>query len=125
MKDSGKETKTLEQRVSRLNQMIQEGQVLPAFEKFYAEDVVMQENENEPTKGKVACRINEETFVNGITAFRKAEIQSIVIGDNISVTQWSFDFTHKDWGVRDYNQISVQRWNDEGQIINEKFYYSK
>jgi len=115
---------TLAERVNELNSMIQQGQVLEAFEKFYAPNVSMQENENEPSRGKDACRINEEAFVNNITDFRKAEIQSVVLGDNISVTQWGFDFTHKEWGVRNYNQIAVQRWNDEGQVIHEKFYYN-
>jgi hypothetical protein len=124
MVNSIKAITTLEQRVNQLNQMIQQGQILPAFDQFYADDVTMQENENTPTQGKAACRINEESFVKGITEFRKAEVQSVIVGDNISVTQWAFDFTHKDWGVRNYNQISVQRWNDEGEIINEKFYYN-
>ena len=51
MENSVKENKTLEESVKELNQMIQKGEILPAFDKFYAEDVVMQENENDPTSG--------------------------------------------------------------------------
>jgi hypothetical protein len=84
----------------------------------------MQENENEPTIGKANNLVNEHAFVNGITEFRKAEVLRTIVSDNLTVTEWHFDFTHSDWGVRNYKQISVQRWNDEGQIINEKFYYN-
>lgn len=115
---------TLTEKVDELNSMIQQGKVLEAFEKFYAADVTMQENEDQPTVGKDACRINEEAFVNNILEFRKADIQNVVIGDRLSIVQWDFDFTHKDWGIRNYNQIAVQRWNEQGQIINEKFYYN-
>jgi hypothetical protein len=37
--------------------------------------------------------------------------------------EWWMDFTHKDYGVRNYKQLAVQRWKD-GQIIEEKFYYN-
>ena len=118
-------TISLEKRVNDLNQRILEGKILDAFEKFYAENVTMQENENEATEGKAACRVNEITFVEGITEFRNAEIKSVLISDNLSVTEWFFDFSHKDWGNRTYTQLSVQRWNEDGQIVNEKFYYTR
>ena len=114
----------LEQNVNDLNNHILSGKILEAFEKYYAPNVTMQENENPVTIGKNACRINEEAFVNGITEFRKGSIKNVLLSDNISVVEWEFDFTHKDWGVRNYIQVSVQRWNDEGQIVNEKFNYN-
>ena len=115
---------TLEQRVKELNGMILQGQILEAFDKFYADDVVMQENEADPTVGKAANRVNEEAFVGNITSFRRAEVKNLIVGDNITVVEWDFDFTHAQWGVRNYSQVAVQRWNDKGQIVNEKFYYN-
>ena len=45
-----------------LNQMVLNGKAMEAFEKFYADDVVMQENSNEPCVGKDANRTREEEF---------------------------------------------------------------
>ncbi|WP_109831942.1 SnoaL-like domain-containing protein [Reichenbachiella versicolor] len=115
---------SLKDRVTALNRMIMNGEILTAFDKFYAENVTMQENEDQPTIGKTACRINEEVFVKGITEFRSAVVQNVIISDEISVVEWKFDFTHKDWGTRNFTQVSIQRWYD-GQIVNEKFYYNK
>ncbi len=115
---------SLKERIEELNSMILVGEILPAFEKFYAENVTMQENESEPAVGKDACRINEEAFVNNITEFRGAEVKSVLVSDGITVVEWAFDFTHAEWGIRNYTQVAVQRWNEEGQIINEKFYYN-
>jgi len=115
---------SLEERVGKLNQMILNGKALEAFETFYAEEVTMQENENAPTISKAACRVNEEVFVNGIVEFRNAAVKNMIISDHISVVEWDFDFTHKDWGVRNYRQLAVQKWNDKGQIVSEKFYYN-
>jgi hypothetical protein len=124
--DTTKQTTTMEtlhEKVSRLNQMILNGKILEAFEEFYAENVSMQENENPPTVGKAACRINEENFVTNITAFRGARVKNVIVSDDLSAVEWHFDFTHKDWGVRNYDQLAVQRWKD-GKIIGEKFYYN-
>lgn len=117
-------TESLQEQVNNLNDMILQGNILEAFEKFYAEDVVMQENEMEPTYGKSACRENEKAFVESITEFRGARVLSVKVMDQITAVEWEFDFTHAQWGVRNYRQLAIQRWNDKGQIINEKFYYS-
>ncbi len=115
---------SLAQRVEKLNNMILEGKILDAFDLFYSDDVVMQENENTPTSGKPANRINEKAFVGNITEFRNAAVKNVLISDNLSVVEWDFDFTHAEWGKRTYTQLAVQRWNNEGQIVNEKFLYN-
>ncbi|MEL6671642.1 MAG: nuclear transport factor 2 family protein [Bacteroidota bacterium] len=115
---------SLAENVNELNQLILQGQVLEAFEKFYDQEVVMQDNEADLRIGKDVCRSYEEAFVNGLTAFRGAAVKQVMISDNLAVVEWDFDYTHKDWGDRKYTQLAVQRWNDEGKIVNEKFYYN-
>lgn len=113
---------TIEQNLQQLNQLILEGKAMEAFERFYSDDIVMQENENPPTVGKEANRKREIEFFNSITEFRGATLLSFGAGENKTFTEWSYDYTHKDWGVRKYKQVAVQTWKD-GKIINEKFYY--
>ena len=109
--------------VDGLNQMILDGNILSAFEKYYAEDVVMQDNDYPQRIGKDMNRQYEEAFVNGLTEFRGAKVVNTLISDGIAVVEWWFDYTHKDYGVRSYTQVSVQRWKN-GQIVEEKFYYN-
>ncbi len=114
---------TLNVLVDELNQMILNGNILEAFDKFYADDIVMQDN-NYPTRvGKAENRLYEEAFVNGLTAFRGAKVENVLISDGIAVIEWWFDYTHKDYGDRNYKQVSVQRWKDD-KIVEEKFYYN-
>jgi hypothetical protein len=107
----------------QLNQMILEGKILEAFDKFYAEEVVMQDNDYPARIGKDVCRQFEEAFVNGLTEFRGAEVLNTIISEDIAAVEWWMDFTHKDWGVRNYRQIAVQR-RKNGKIVEEKFYYN-
>ena len=109
--------------VEKLNNIIFEGKILDAFEKFYADDMVMRDNDYPAIKGKEENRIHEEVFVNGLTEFRGAKILNTIISDGIAVIEWRFDYTRKDYGVRDYKQVSVQQWKDE-KIVEEKFYYN-
>lgn len=112
----------LKEKISELNSLVLSGKALDAFEKFYHEDVVMQENEAVPTVGKAANLQREKEFFGNITEFRGAEVKGIAIGDNLTTVIWSYDYTHKEWGVRKYTQVSVQHWQG-GQIIREQFFY--
>ena len=114
---------TLIEKISNLNDLVLDGKALEAFDKYYHPDVVMQENESEPTVGKQSNRKREEAFFGAITEFRSAKPLKVTVGEGVSMVEWQYDYTHKDWGVRNYKQISVQGWKD-GLIVKEKFYYA-
>ena len=116
---------TLKEKVEDLNQMILEGKILDAFDKYYAPDVVMQDNDTPVRKGFESCRKFEESFVNNLTAFRGAKVNNVLISEDAGVAaiDWWMDYSHKEWGDRNYHQVAVQRWKD-GKIVSEKFVYN-
>jgi hypothetical protein len=113
---------TLYEKVTALNNLVLTGKMMEAFETFYHPDVCMQENENPPTSGKEANRKREQEFLANISDFRSASVEGVTVGENLSAVIWKYDYTHKEWGVRNYTQVSVQHWKD-GLIINEQFFY--
>jgi hypothetical protein len=115
--------KTVLEKISDLNDLVLQGKSLEAFEKYYHDDVVMQENENPPTIGKSENREREVAFYSAVTEFRGARPLKVSVGEGVSMVEWHYDYTHKDWGVKSYTQISVQEWRD-GLIVREKFYYN-
>ncbi len=108
--------------VEDLVKMIGEGKIMEAFEKYYADNVVMQENETDPRVGKDANREYEKAFVGGIVEVHSAKTLGIAVGDNYSTVESFMDVTHKDWGRSVRTQVAVQRW-ENGKIVSEKFYY--
>ncbi len=108
--------------VSELNDLICQGKALEAFDKFYADNVSMQENDYPVVIGKAENRKREEDFFGAITEFRAAQPLSVAVGENVTMVKWKMDYTHKDWGVRNYTQVAVQEWQD-GKIVNEQFIY--
>ena len=113
----------IENAIKDLNQLVLSGKALDAFEKYYHDDVSMQENHLEPTISKAANRDREVNFFNGITEFRNAKVKNLAVGDNVSYVTWEYDYTHREWGVRNYTQVSIQQWKD-GKIIHEQFVYA-
>ena len=113
----------VEQSLEDLNGLVVEGKLLDAFGKYYHDDGTMQENNLPATYTKDANRKRDLEFLDNVTEFRRAEMKGMAIGDNISFVVWKYDYTHKEWGVRDYTQVSVQHWKD-GKIIHEQFIYS-
>lgn len=112
------------ERVSDLNEMILSGQILEAHDKHYANDVVQQENELEPTVGKAANRRREEEFLSNVVDFRAAEVKAVAVDpiNRTTFVEWFFDYDHREWGTRRYHQVSVQHWRDD-KITYERFYY--
>ena len=113
----------IEKTLKELNNLVLAGQTMEAFEKYYHDDIVMQENHMPPTVSKAANRQRELEFYSNVSEFRKSEVKGVGIGDNISFVIWEYDYTHKEWGVRNYTQVSIQEWKD-GKIIKEKFVYT-
>src|SRR5262245_34153940 len=102
----------ISQKLNDLNSLVLSGKLLEAFDKYYDDNVSMQENETTPTIGKTANFQREQEFLGNITEFRNAAVINQAVGEDISYVTWQFDYTHKEWGVRNYTQVSVQRWKD-------------
>ncbi len=113
---------SLRAKVDDLNAKILEGKILEAFDQYYAEDVVMEEDDVR-REGFEANREYEEQFVNGLTEFRAAEIKSIAVNeeDGVAFIEWYMDFTLEGVGDVEQQQTAVQYWED-GKIVHEKFY---
>jgi hypothetical protein len=109
--------------ITEITSMIQNGKALEAFEKYYDETVVMQENETEPRIGKEANRKYEEAFFGSIAEWRKASVKSISVGNDVSAVEWEMEMVHKQYGPISRKQVAIQKWRN-GKIVSEKFYYS-
>lgn len=110
------------EKISAVNDLILQGKSLEAFETFYHENVVVQDNDNPELVGKALNREREEAFFAEITEFRCAKPLKVTVGEKTTMVEWYLDYTHKQLGKKQYTQVAVQEWQD-GKIIKEKFYY--
>ena len=115
---------TYKERAQDIYNMVGQGQLLEAFDKYYSENVTMTEPMG-TREGKVACREYEEQFLNSIQEFHNLEVKAIAADEEAGVVfhETSMDVTFKDGNRVHMEQTGVQRW-ENGQIVHERFYYS-
>jgi len=105
-----------------LNQAILAGNILNAFETYYAEDIVMQENDLPPFSGKAVNRKREEEFVNSVQEFHSAKLLGEAVNGDTSYSEWEYDLTFKNGTRTQLQQVASRRWKN-GQVSQERFYY--
>lgn len=113
-----------EQKANELYQMINSGKLMDAFEKFYAEDIVMQELGEEPRVGKQANREYEEQFLAAVKEVHAGGVDHILSDEDkgvVMIENW-MDVTFQDGNRVKLEQVCVQKWEGE-QIKHEKFYH--
>jgi ketosteroid isomerase-like protein len=114
---------SLRHRIDTLNTMIQQGRIMDAMNEFYADDVVMSENDAEATVGLEANLARERDFVHN-TQWHGLELKNVVVDGDTAMVRWWMDFTNTGYGQRlAFTQVAVQKWRD-GKIVEERFYYS-
>lgn len=105
-----------------LNKAILGGDILNAFEKFYATDVIMQENDSEPFVGKDVNRKREQDFVNSVEQFHGAKLLGEAVNGDLSYSEWEYDVTFKGGKRTKMQQVAARHWKN-GQVATERFYY--
>ena len=104
-----------------LNDMIRQGKTMEAFEKYYAEDVVMMEND-EVFEGKAVNRKRELEFFSNVKEVHEFALNNSAVGGDTSYCEQSIDVTFKDDKRMTTQQVSVRTWKD-GLVVKERFYY--
>jgi ketosteroid isomerase-like protein len=108
----------------QLNQQILSGDVMGAFEKFYADDVVMQENVDAPRTGKDINRKAEQDFFDSLEQFHSAKLLGSAVNGDVSYSEWEYDMTFKGGKRVQLTQVAARRWKN-GKVVHERFYYNK
>ena len=104
-----------------LNALVLQGRALEAFEKFYAEDVVMMEND-QVFIGKDVNRTREQEFFGSIAELHDAGLGHTAVGDGVSFCEQWFEATFKDGRRLRLEEVSVRTWKG-GRVVKERFYY--
>ena len=106
----------------RLNALIIQGKSAEAFEKYYAKDVVAQENEDPERHGRDVWLRARQDMEKGMKTFNARMLANAASGDT-SFSEWVYDVDHEAMGRMHVAQVSVRRWKD-GRVVRERFYHS-
>jgi len=112
------------EKATDLYQLINSGQLLEGFEKYYHQDVVLQEIGEAPREGKEVNREYEKAFLASVKEFHGGGVLAITANEaeNKTMVESWMDMTFQnDFRIK-MQQVAVQTWEGD-QIINETFYH--
>jgi ketosteroid isomerase-like protein len=105
--------------------MLAQGKLLEAFEKYYHKDVEMVEATGETRKGKDANRKFQVEFMGMIKEVHGSGVRAFTSNEKEATTMvesW-MDVTLKDGKRNVMEEVAVQKWKGD-QIVHERFYYN-
>ncbi len=114
--------RTTQARDAALNDMLVRGRFLEAFDRFYHDEVVMQENSNEPTRGKKENLEREKGFFGNVEEVEESTLVSSAVSGDVSLSEWVVRLRFKDGSTHQVQQAASRRWRD-GLVACERFYY--
>ena len=112
---------SIKPQVLDLISLVENGRMLEAMTRYYAEHVAMQENVSPPTVGFAENYTREQAFYGSLKALEFNLVSVVVDGDR-AVINWVFDYTTADGTPYRMDEIAIQTWHD-GKIVHERYIY--
>lgn len=112
---------SIKTQVLDLINLVENGQMLEAMTRYYAENVAMQENISPPNVGLAENYAREAAFYGSLKALQFTLVSVVVEGDRAAIN-WVFDYTTADGTQYRMDEIAIQTWRD-GKIIHERYIY--
>ncbi|MEH0157456.1 SnoaL-like domain-containing protein [Limibacter armeniacum] len=112
-------------KAKMLYQMMEEGKLMEAFERFYDDEVVIMEADGTTRNGKNEQREAIQEWQNMVKEFHGGGAHDITSNEEKGVTMvesWT-DVTFKNGGRMKMEEVAIQHWRGD-KIIRERFYYN-
>lgn len=93
-----------------------------AVAEFYTEHASMQENQEEPRKGRDNHVAREKAVLARTKSMTSECVRPVFVNDDHVVIRWKFHFVWLDGTAMNMEEIAWQRWEGD-RIAEEQFFY--
>lgn len=97
------------------------GDYVGAIVDFYHDDASMQENTDEPRRGRDGLVAHEEAALRRFRIRTRQKPTVLIDGDRVAIN-WTFDITADDGTQTRMDEVALQLWRGE-RIAEERFFY--
>lgn len=111
----------LQQHLIQLDELVVQGKFLEAIDRFFHSDVICYSTPDDAIYGNAAKRQSIQNFFNQISAVNNIVLHSQAVGDDVTMSEMTFDFTLKSGKSLVWNEVIRRTWLN-GQVIEEKYY---
>lgn len=113
---------TFHKTVLEFNQLITQYRFIEALS-FYDKEIISTDNLSSPIVGISSLQKKTKDFIEN-AKIEAIEVVSLLSEDNLSATNWYYDYEHKTLGKFSGHRFSVQRWKNN-KIIQENHFYNE
>jgi hypothetical protein len=113
--------KNLQELSNAKNEMVTNGQIIDAAEKYFASNIKTIDFDGTASEGKQATMKNLNDFVGSIQKVNQIELLRLASYENVSFSEYIFSFDMKDGSKIYWHEIIRSLW-ENGQIVEEQYF---
>ena len=125
MKTLTAQEQKIENNAKTVLELLAKGEFLEAMDQYLADDVQLIEANAAPKVGKENSIALEKELLSTVTAFHGYELKNgPAVSGNTSFYEAVMKFDTQDGQSHTFEQAVRTTWNDEGKIIEERYYHA-
>ncbi len=112
----------IKQQVQKMDAIVSQGAIVDAVKEFFAENANTSDYGNSGTTGKSEMIAKMEGFAGAIAKVNGITHHHSIVDENVSASEFTFDFDMKDGSKIYWHEIIRRIWNEEGKVIQEEYF---
>ncbi len=112
---------TLKEKVENMDRLVLTGKFVEAVEQFFHPDAIVHSAHADRKSGKETKIESLKTFFNGIRQINHIKLHSYAVGDDVTMSEFTFDFTSVYGSPVTWHEVIRRRWKD-GLVYDEKYF---
>ncbi len=110
----------LQQLVAALDAQVAQGDIIGAFQKYAADNCVTLSGDQDKTTSKAQKLEALRWFFDNIASTNQIKLVASKIGDNVTESQFVFDFTNRQGEPLHFSEVIRRTWKND-QVVEETY----
>jgi predicted flap endonuclease-1-like 5' DNA nuclease len=115
---------SIKTQIEKMDKLVQKGQFMQAVEEFFHNKAVAYSNEYDVTSDKEDKKLRLGFFLNGVQKVNDITLHNVAMGEDVTMSEYTFDFTMNDGSKMVWNEVIRRRWADD-KVVSEKYYTAR
>ena len=112
-------------QVQKMDEMVSKGDIVNAVKQYFSDQANTSDYANVTTSGKTQMVEKMEGFLDAIAKVNGITHHRTIVDDNVSASEFTFDFDMKDGSKIYWHEIIQRVWNSQGEVVEEQYFDAK
>ena len=109
-------------QVQEMDALVAKGAIVDAVQQFFAEHAATSDYNNITTSDRSQMVEKMKGFTGAIASVNGITHHNTIIQNNLSASEFTFDFDMKDGSKILWHEIIRRRWNASGKVEQEEYF---